>query len=152
MAAPATYTETTLATFMLAEMGNVATALGWTGLNDVQPAVDEALLVYGVDDIGNISGRENVRKLRALARVEAWRLASNSLAADYDFKADGGDYKRSQLYAQATQALERAQADAAEFDAGVSVIARDAVDFIHDPYQVRDSGGHPLGVAGVVLP
>lgn len=138
MAAPTTYTETELATFMLAELGNVAAALGWAVQTNVQPAIDETLLVYGVDSIAEVTGRENIRKLRAFARVEAWRLAVNSLAADYDFKADGGDYKRSQLHDQAGQALERAQADAAEFDVSVNVISRDAVVSIHDPYQVLD--------------
>jgi hypothetical protein len=138
MAAPTTYTETELAAFMLAELGNVAASLGWSVQTNVQPAIDEALLVYGVDSIAEVSGRENIRKLRSFARVEAWRLAVNSLAADYDFKADGGDYKRSQLHDQAGKALERAQTDAAEFDVSMNVIARDSVAHVHDPYAALD--------------
>jgi hypothetical protein len=138
MPAPTSYTETQLAQFMLNEMGNVAASLNWTVQTDVQPAIDEALLLYGVDDIGEVAGRENIRKLRALARVSMWQLAVNSLAADYDFRADGGDYKRSQLHAQAVQALDRAKADAAEFDVSVNVVARDSIVHVHDPYAALD--------------
>lgn len=138
MAAPTSYSEATLAAFLLAELGNVAVALGWTAQPNVQPAIDEALLAYGVDEIADVTGRDNIRKLRAFARVEAWKLATNSLAGDYDFKADGGDYKRSQLHDQAVKALERAQDDAAEFDADTNVISRDAIEHIHDPYSMLD--------------
>lgn len=135
MAAPTAYTEVGLGQFMLHELGNVAGALGWVNAQQVQPAIDEALLVYGVADIASAT---DVRKLRALARVQVWRLAVQSLAADYDFRADGGDYKRSQLFDRASKALDRAVADAAEYDpAPVSygaVVGVDSVVSIHDPY------------------
>ena len=113
MAAPTIYDESELSDFMIAELRNVATVLGWTDLSDMQEAVNETLIVYGVEDIALAS---DIPMLRAFARREAWRAAVASLAADYDFEADGGNYKRSQLQSQAVKALALAEEKAAPFE------------------------------------
>jgi hypothetical protein len=134
MAAPTSYTETSLKIYMHTALGAVATALGWTVQDgNYDELVNETLLVYGTDDVTGISGQDNIRKLRTLARVEAWRAVVRETAGDYDFSADGGSYKRSQIHAQAKMALEAAQDEAALYDDSYRVVI-DQVKHVHDPY------------------
>lgn len=105
MAYPTSYTEATLAAFILAQLGETATILSWNALVHVQPAVDEALAKCEVSDIALITGSDDLKKLRIFARYEGWRLAISSLAARFDFEADGGAYKRSQAFVNAKAAL-----------------------------------------------
>lgn len=108
MAIPSSYTEFSLAAYMLAVTGNVAAALGWD-IENFDEAVNDALVAYGVSSIADAT---DIAKLRALAKVEAWRTAVNGTAADIEFSADGGTYKRNQMHEQALAALERAEAAA----------------------------------------
>ena len=112
----------------------MAGVLGWTVADGkYNEIVNETLLTYGVDAITEVSGRDNLRKLRTLGRVEAWRAVVRETATDFDFKADGGDYKRSQIHAQAKAALEAAQDEAAIYDDSYRVVI-DQVVHVHDPY------------------
>lgn len=138
MAYPASYTEQSLAEYMHATLGAMATRLGWTvDDGDYAEAVNEAVAAYGTDDITGISGRENLRKLRALARREVWRLVVQSLAAYYEFSTDGQSFKPNQMSEQATAALAQAEADCVALgindDAHYSV-SIDSVIYPHDAY------------------
>lgn len=113
MPVPTSYTEANLATFMHGCLGDVATELGWLAASSYSEAVTETLLAYGVTDI---AGATDMRKLRALARREAWRAAVGSLASRYDFTADGASHHLSQVYSQAQHALAAAEADAVRYD------------------------------------
>lgn len=134
MPAPEFYTEDTLAMYMDSVLAGVAEVLGWSvsAGSYVEP-VNESLLVYGVDDIGLISGRDNIKKIRAIARREVWRQVVNATAADYDFDADGGRYSRSLIHKMAMENLSRAEAEAAEYDP-LWRVGVDAVTYKHDPY------------------
>lgn len=117
MAAPSSYTESTFKAYLHTVLGAVADVLGWTtGDGDYDEVVNETLLAYGTDDITSVSGRDNIRALRALGRAEAWRAVVVETATDFDFQADGGDYKRSQIHQQAVEALRRAEDEAAVYD------------------------------------
>jgi hypothetical protein len=109
MAYPTSYTEATLSDFIVAQLGEIATILG---MGSAQPAVDEALAKCGISDIATITGSDDLNKLRIIARYEGWRLAMSSLAARYDFEADGGAFKRSQAFANAKTNLALATAEA----------------------------------------
>lgn len=136
MAAPSSYTEATLADYMHTALGAVASAMAYTSPASYSEAVNEALLGYGVDDIATISGRENIRKLRALARVQAWKQVIADVTGDYDFSADGGQYSRSQVHKMALEALALAENEALALGAIPGyVVGIDAVKHIHDPYQ-----------------
>jgi hypothetical protein len=102
---PASYTELSLAEYMVTVTRSVTAALGWTS-DDLLEAVNDTLTAYGASTIGSAT---DIAKLRTLARVEAWRTVVDGTAADIDFAADGGDYKRSQMHKQALSALERAE-------------------------------------------
>lgn len=108
MAIPSSYTEFTLASYMLTVTTNVAAALGWDADN-FEEAVNDALVAYGVTDIADAT---DIAKLRAIAKVEAWRAVVDGTAADIEFTADGANFKRNQMHSQALAALERAQAEA----------------------------------------
>lgn len=131
MAAPLTYTEASLATFMLSQLGEVATVLGWTGLGNVQEGVNETLLAYGVAGIADAS---DITKLRALARREAWRLAVASLLTFYDFSNPEGQYKRSQMLAAAGHRLSDAESAALPYDPNAGTAIINAIANTTDPY------------------
>jgi hypothetical protein len=134
MAAPTSYTEITLASFMLAALSSVATAMGWTALADVQEAINDTLLAYGVTDIIQAT---DIKKLRALAKVAVWQQVAAATAGDYDFSADGGSYSRSQLHEMAVDALGLAQTAASVYDTDYQMgLVR--VEWKNDPYSAAD--------------
>ena len=96
MAIPASYTEPGLALYMHAVLGKVAELLGYTAPGSYSEQVNDVLTALGLEDIGSAT---DVAGLRAVARREAWRKAKADAASLYDFKADGGDYSRSQVLA-----------------------------------------------------
>lgn len=137
MAYPAAYTEQSLAEYMHATLGAMATRLGWT-VDDghYTEAVNEAVAAYGTDDVEGISGRDNLRTLRALARREVWRLVLQSLAAYYEFSTDGQSFKPNQMSEQAQAALLQAEAECAALgiDDGAYSVSIDSVIYPGDPY------------------
>ena len=60
MAAPTSYTEETLATFMHTKLGKIASALGYAAASSYSEEVSDTLLAYGTDDISTISGPANI--------------------------------------------------------------------------------------------
>lgn len=135
MSAPNSYTEATLAAYMHSILGDTATALGWaSGTASYGEAVNETLLAYGVGDISSVSGRDSISKLRALARVEAWRQVAAYTAGGYDFTADGASYQRSQMHQQAQDAMKAAEADAMRYGGyGYEAIFQN-LEHVQDPY------------------
>ncbi len=114
MAIPTSYTEQSLMNYMHEALSGVGDVLGFDPPHAYAEPVNEALLVYGTDDIATVTGATNIRKLRAIARVEAWRKVMATTSGDYDFRReDGAQYSRSQAYAQAegmfNQALKEAR-------------------------------------------
>lgn len=148
MTIPSSYTEKSLAEYMHSAgvLGHVATVLGLAvGVSDAgsyAEAVNETLLVYGEDDITDITGSDNLRKLRGLARVQAWKMVVGNFAALYKFSADGGTYDRNQLFEQARKALEIAEADAIQWLPEYAVLTG-KLDPIHDPYRYLPDDERP---------
>ncbi len=113
MAAPTSYTESSLISYMRSVTQAVSDTLGLNA-GAFQEAVNDVLVVYGVDDITDAT---DITKLRALAKVAAWRVVNDwLLTTAYDFSADGGSYKLSQMKEGAEKAL--AQAEQAASQAG----------------------------------
>jgi len=137
VAAPTTYTEATLAEYMHTALGAIATSLGWTVAGDsYDEPVNDALLLYGADDIASISGRASITKLRALARLAVWRKVVTETAGDYNFSADGGSYSRAQVNEQARQVVADLEYETAAYRTEHAATTQ-RVDFIHDPYAER---------------
>ena len=141
MAAPTSYTEENLALFMRdGVLKDLSGVLGWTLVpDDYQEAINEALLMMEVDSISKVSGRGNIRKLRAAARITAWQQVVSATAGDHDWSADSGRYNQSQVNEMARKNLEQAEVDGATFGllANYQVVI-DKVRHIHDPYQYVD--------------
>lgn len=113
MPVPTAYTEDTLAAFMHSTLRDVATALGWSvAAGDYDEAVTDTLIAYDENDIADAT---DIQKLRALARVAVWQSVVDATTGDYDFSADGGNYSRSQLHAQAVARLAQAQQQASAY-------------------------------------
>ena len=112
MSIPASYTETTLADYMLTVTEAVSNVIGLDSLS-FEESVNDALVAYGVTDIAEAT---NIKKLRALARVEAWRRCVESLVAKYDRSRNDGQSqvwdKENQLYTNAKTQLGLAEENA----------------------------------------
>jgi hypothetical protein len=133
MAVPSSYTETTLKTFMHDILGAVATSLDWSvAAGSYDEILNETLFAYDTDDVTTISGRENLRKLRILARCEVWRAVMGEVSGDYDFIDEGGDNKRSQAFEMASKNYADAAIAAIAYDSMYEVTT-ETIDF-DDPY------------------
>lgn len=109
MAAPTAYTEISLMNYMHECLNGVGDVLGFDPPHAYDEAVNEVLLVYGTADVTAVTGANNIRKLRAIARVEVWRKVLAATAGDYDFRReDGAQYSRSQIHAQAEKMFNQA--------------------------------------------
>jgi hypothetical protein len=137
MAAPSSYTESTLAEYMHTVLGDVATQLGWTAADSYDNAVDEALLAYGCASIADVSGAQNIALLRAYARAEVWNQVAAYTTADIDFSADGASYSRSQLHSHARTQAALASADVQQRGGYGYTVRNTHIDHAHDPYQYR---------------
>lgn len=118
MAAPTAYaTEDEFATYLHGVLGDddVARQLGWsvTG-GDYGEAIDEALLRLGADAITEFSGRQEMRKLRAVGRRELWRLVAQRTAGNHDSETEGGTTSYSQVHKQAVTMFKIADAEMVE--------------------------------------
>lgn len=117
MPLPAAYTEETLAQFMHTVLGPVASTMDYVtpegDAGDYAEAVNETLLAYDISDIADAT---DIKKVRVLARREAWRKVMDETAGHYDVSADDASYKRSQLHEQAKANFEQAATEAAQYD------------------------------------
>lgn len=129
MALPTAYTEATLKTYMLASLGALGTTLGLTMIS-FDEAVNDVLAAYGVTDIANAT---DIPKLRALAKVAAARTAQVTASSWYDFKADGGDFSRSQVATQVKTLLAQAESEALAY-ADAYTIGTGTFTYVADPY------------------
>lgn len=135
MALPDKYTEASLKAYMHAALGPIAGVLGWSvDEGNYDEPLNDTLLAYGVSDVEQVTGAEQLKRLRALARYQVWKAAVSGLAALYDFETDGQRFERSQLMRHAEQALALAESEALPYLAEYSIgVIR--VEHPHDPYQ-----------------
>lgn len=108
---PARYTDEELKAFMLGEVGNLATVLELEA-DDFSEAVIDTLLAYGVETLDKA---DDVAKLRALARVFAWKVAVDKSAGWYNFRSGQDQFERKTVHEQARNRLADAQAKAAVY-------------------------------------
>lgn len=143
MAVPLAYTEQELADFMHDELQDVASDLSMSpvALGSYVEAINNALLAYGVATITGITGLENIGRLRAIARVQAWKVAQARAAARYDMSDGTQSLKRSQMMTNIAKGLASAESDARAVGGGSApVVSISPVRYSQDPY------GPPPGV------
>ena len=94
------------------QIGDVASDLEWTVAGgDYDEALNEALLVYGTSDISTISGSDNIRKIRAVARREVWRVVMQRTAhkTRVSVGAPASTISAENIHAQARKQFEMAE-------------------------------------------
>lgn len=121
MALPVAYTETALAEYLHGELNRAgfATDLGWSVAgDDYEEPVNDALALYGVDAIADVSGRDNIMRLRALARLALWQAVARATVHYRDAETpDGTSARLSQVHAQARALASAAEAEATQWGA-----------------------------------
>lgn len=146
MAVVTSYTEESLMNYMHDALNGVGDVLGFEPPFSYSEAFNETMLVYRSNDVTAVSGTLNIRKLRAIARVEAWRMVVSKTAVDYDFRReDGAQYSRSQMNTQARASYAQALKEARELGVTAYQTTQAApsgsvkIDFPQGYYQVSDS-------------
>lgn len=130
MPLPTSYNEATLKAYMVRALGGLATVLGIDD-DSMAEAANDVTQACGVVDVA----AADVAQVRALAKVAALRVAQTTAAGWYDFGADGGDYKRSQVNEQIEKLLAAAERDAMLYDgAGGYSVLTGTVRYTADPY------------------
>lgn len=114
MSVPASYTAEELADYLAAVLGKTATVLGWTS-DSYDEAINDALLLYGVDAIGDAT---NIGKLRACARLALWQAVEADTVGYHDFSEDQQTFRLHQVHQQATAQLKQARKEAARYGIG----------------------------------
>lgn len=106
MALATSYTEQELSVLMAAELGDVATVLGWEPGNvdagSYERAVNRTLRLYGASDIADATDMD---KLESIARVAVWEQVTNATVPQYQVILDGQVLTRSQFYEHAKERL-----------------------------------------------
>ena len=120
MPLPTSYTEDQICSFMLSELGTIATILDWSvSTPQVRDALWDTLIAY---DVATVAAATNMHKLRTLARREAWRAAVKGLTDAYDFSSpDGSSRSRSQMVRQAEARLVEAAQAAKRYDLALAL-------------------------------
>lgn len=133
MAVSTTYTEVELKEYMHTVLGEVATVLDFSTATSYDESFNEVMYAFDEADVGNVSGIDDMRKLRALARREAWRTAMSEVTPRYDFESVGQTLKRNQFYDNVRRNFQQAIADCLNYDENWK--ARTHTLTYSDPYQ-----------------
>lgn len=128
----------TLAEYLEGYLGGLADQLGWNS-NSYTFVVAEALRLYGVSSEDQAT---DLNKLYALARVALWEAVLREVSMDFDYSANGANFRRSQVYEQVRQNLEDARADAqmylGDYAVGTGILDEDRFDpYSNRPYSMR---------------
>ncbi len=102
---PTAYTDDKIKQYMLSLLEGVGPSADWT-TNNFNESVVDVLIDYGTTTVASCS---DITKLRALARVHAWRKLASAVSGDFDFAADEAEYKRRVVYEHALRQLEEAE-------------------------------------------
>lgn len=131
MAIPSSYTEAELGAYMQSlitqdtTVNELTSQLSWSVDNDsYDEAVNEALAVYGTDDISTITGFSNIRSLRIIARVELWRLVMQRTVPAYQATDGRLAASRNQLYEHAKDMYNMFLSEASAYYEDVQFLSR----------------------------
>lgn len=117
MPVPAAYDEPQLAGYMMAVLGATADALDWDA-SDLDEAVLDSLILYGVSDITNAT---DIDKLRACARLALWRAVEAATAGNIDFAEDAQRFNDAQIHDHAVAQVKKARVEAVKFGVDHSI-------------------------------
>jgi hypothetical protein len=133
---PASYTDSTLGQFMVTVLGETGVTLGLTYPDDFDEIVEDTLVLYGVRTVAEAT---DIKKLRKLAELSAWRRALSVVVGDYDFSDAGVSYKRSQIYDHIKNNIELLLKQAIPLISDYYIVAS-KIDWKNDPYEYHEAG------------
>lgn len=120
MAIPSSYDEDTLKAYMLAALGDLGSVLGLT-TGSFAEAVNDTLLAYGAPSgATDIADATDIPKLRAFAKVEAWKVALTAASGRIDWAEAGASFKQSEYRKAAREGLALAQSEAVAYGGGMA--------------------------------
>ena len=116
--------------FCLSVIGGLSGTVGFGG-TQLQLIVDDAVEAYGVSTEADATDET---KLHALLRYHTWVRVRNEFVLDFDYKADGESFSRSQAVKHLNDLVSEAYAKAASYlpEAGSS---QDYIDLGFSPYR-----------------
>jgi len=115
---PTAYDDTSIQLWMLNELGDTASVLGWEIIvGSFERPLYAALRMYG---ISTVAAATDAGKLEAVARVAVWQAAVRGLASFYSYSDPASREDLSDLQKQALVALRSAEREAARH--GVSTL------------------------------
>lgn len=124
-----------LSTYLITNLGEMATFLGWTTAStEITQIIEDTLEILSLDDE---SDSTDAVALKAVARYIAWSFVVNNLSVDYDFKADGADVKRNQMFKAAQANLSMNKISASPY-MDISQIIIGELSYTEDPYEEDD--------------
>lgn len=136
MSVPTSYTDETFAAYLQAELGPVATMLGWSqGGGQFEEPTNDALLELDLTETASVPASQ-IQAFRTLGKLATWRRVASSLAADIDFSADGASFSRGKMQEQAFAKIKDLETQAEQFMSATAVIATQRIDYPDDPYKV----------------
>ncbi len=140
MPAPSAYTESTLADFMLDELGGTASALGWAfGAPQLMRAVYAVERLLGVSDVASVT---DMAALEVLARLAIWRAAKAGLADRYRVSTDGQAIDRQQHFDHAALMVAEYEQQASAIGAGgIGVVSIHPITYSEDPWALAAASG-----------
>jgi hypothetical protein len=109
---PTTINTAEFVAFLRDELGGLADGFGWTTEDSVSQLAIDALMAAGMTSFADATTARAVQKVKAVAKVLAWRKASALTAGDFDFSADGGRYDRAQVHENAKKQAINAEREA----------------------------------------
>jgi hypothetical protein len=126
MPLPSSYTESSLAALMEAELGAVGADLAIADGDALTEAVNEVAGLFGVTNVASITyaGVADVMKVRAIARWKAWAAARKEAARQFDTQpGPGRNFHLTDVWKQINVELNAAAMAAAVYPEGASALS-----------------------------
>jgi hypothetical protein len=116
--------------YCLSVIGGLSGTVGFGG-TQLQLIVDDALESYGVETEAEM---EDVAKKKALLRYYTWVRIRNEFVLDFDYRADGESFNRSQVVKQLNDLVQEAYVKAAPY-LSEAESSQDYIDLGFSPYR-----------------
>ena len=124
-------------TYVQSYIGGLSGTVGWD-VNTINFVVTEALEAYGVST--EAEATDSV-KAHALLRYKTVERILVDISGDFDYKADGESYSRSQFFEQVRKMWSKVSIDALPYLGSGQIVLR-RVTFPDDPYSIQGQIEH----------
>ena len=129
MTLPTSYTSATIVTYMQ-NILDVVKDIVSISTNKWDEVANDVLVMYGVTEYTSIT---DITKVRAIAKMLAWKTAMEAVSAWYNFSADGGRYDRKQIWEMCKDNYQDALDGAMVYDSNYVITIGEIV-HVQNPY------------------